>query len=175
MAFVAILGIGALSLAFGLFGSCGVLWLVFHLMARNHTAGWSEGQSAAITETVGSKRRAYKNPPTPDSHGQINSNDPRATTRSQASPSTPAPSPSDVQDSLLTRAPTIAEIRTAGLFARPQLIQGAISNEPPVSIQSFVTNARDAAAKAHIDIGGRLTLDPKWKCWSSTPTSRVRR
>ena len=91
--------------------------------------GWGpEGPSlstAAITETVGSKRRAYKNPPTPDSHGQINSNDPRATTRSQASPSTSAPSPSDVQDSLLTRAPTIAEIRTAGLFARPQLIQGA--------------------------------------------------
>jgi hypothetical protein len=127
---------------------------------------------AAVSEVVGNKLRGYKGSDAPAAEDQSTSatTDPKGELRSADSA---APTLSRTQDSLLARAPSSAEIRRAGLFARPPLSPPAIANEPTVSVHSFVAATRAAADRAQVNIGGRLTLDPNWKCWSSTPTARA--
>jgi hypothetical protein len=130
--------------------------------------------AVAVSERAGGKHHGYKNPgdpragdmPTssaPGPNGEIRQRD------------TAAPTPARPPDSPLARAPSAAEIAKAGLFAKPDLIPSAIANERTASIESFVAATREAAGQAQVTIGGRLTLDPNWKCWSSTPTANVRR
>jgi hypothetical protein len=40
-----------------------------------------------------------------------------------------------------------------------------------MSIDALLVAARAAADREHLKIGGRVTLDPNWKCWSFTPTA----
>jgi hypothetical protein len=141
--------------------------------------GWgSDGpelSAAAVSDVVGSKRHGYKasgaqteDQPTsgsPNANGAPTSRDNNAAAIGM--PRT--------QDSPLARAPSSEQIRTAGLFARPALVASSIANEPTVSLDSLVTGVRTAADRAQVNIGGRLTLEPHWKCWSSTPTARAAR
>jgi len=129
---------------------------------------------ASVSEVVGSKLHGYKGSDAPATDDQPTSatTDPRGELRSADSA---APAPARTQDSLLTRAPSLAETKRAGLFARPALLDSAIANETTVSIDSLVAATRAAADRAQLTIGGRLTLDPNWKCWSSTPTAKAGR
>jgi hypothetical protein len=129
---------------------------------------------ASVSEVVGSKLHGYKvsDAPVTDDPPNSASTDPKGELGSAHGA---APAPARTQDSLLARAPSLAETRRAGLFARPPLLASAIANERTVPIDSFVTAARAAADRAQINIGGRLTLDPNWKCWSNTPTAEAAR
>jgi hypothetical protein len=138
--------------------------------------GWGpdgpELSAAVASEVVGSKRRGYKTADVPPAGNQPTSGSPAANGDS-ASPNNATAAAPPTQDSPLARAPSAEQIRKAGLFARPELFASAIANAPTVSITSFVTGVRTTADRAQVNIGGRLTLDPRWKCWSSTPTARA--
>lgn len=124
-----------------------------------------------VSEVVGSKRHGYKGfdkSPVSDEQPTSAATDSEGELGIRAAPTQPR-----TQDSLLASAPALAEIKRAGLFARPTLLASAIANEHTVSIDSFVTTARTEAERAQVNIGGRLTLDPNWKCWNSTPTAKA--
>jgi hypothetical protein len=127
---------------------------------------------APVSEVVGSQLHGYKGSDAPAKYDLPTTAgaDPKGEVRPGGNP-TPAAAPT--QDSLLLRAPSLDETRRGGLFARPALIASAIANEPTVSIYSFVAATRAAADRAQVNIGGRLTLDPNWKCWSSTKTAKA--
>lgn len=129
---------------------------------------------APVSELVGAKLHGYKSSDAPakDDQPTTAGTDPKPESRPEYSAT---PAPARTQDSLLARAPSLDEIRKAGLFARPALIASAIANEPTVSIDSFIAATRTAADQAHVIIGGRLTLNPNWKCWSSTQTAKAGR
>jgi hypothetical protein len=128
--------------------------------------------AAPVSEVVGAKLHGYKSSDAPakDDLPTTAGTDPKGESRSE---STATPAPAHTQDSLLASAPSLDEIRKAGLFARPALIASAITNEPTVSIDSFLAATRTAADRAQVKIGGRLTLNPNWKCWSSTNTAKA--
>lgn len=127
-----------------------------------------------VSEIAGSKHRGYKTLDAPTTGEPTTSGAPNSQGELRPQGSSVPPAPSN-PDSPLARAPSLAKIRRAGLFARPELTPSAISNEPTVSIDSFVAATRTAADRAQVQIGGRLTLDPSWKCWSNTPTARAGR
>ena len=85
----------------------------------------------------------------------------------------PAPEPPP-SDSFFARSPSATEIREAGLFARPAMVPSGLGTEAAVSVDAFMGAVKTRLDRAHAAIGGRLTLDPYWKCWSSTPTARLR-
>lgn len=142
--------------------------------------GWGEDgpllSAGAVSEPVGGQLRGYRGSDAPAPTEQPNSaeTDPKGEVRPADGP-VPAPAPGRTQDSPVARAPSLAEIRTAGLFAMPTVSAAAIANEPTVSVDSLVAAVRAAADRAHVNIGGRLTLDPNWRCWSSTPTAKAAR
>jgi hypothetical protein len=61
------------------------------------------------------------------------------------------------------------------MFERPAVSGAAIADEPTVSVNSLVGAIKAAAEKDRIQIGGRVALDPNWRCWSTTPTMKVAR
>ncbi len=126
----------------------------------------------SVSATVGSQRHGYRtaDAPAPSDHPNSGVPDPRGETRPADTPPVNQGRPADAP---MTRAPSPAEIRKAGLFARPALSADAVANEQVASVQSFVAAASAAAERAQIKIGGRLTLDPNWRCWSSTPTANA--
>lgn len=128
--------------------------------------------AAPVSEVVGTKLRGYKgsDAPAKDDRPTTAASDPKGELRSAESATPP---PASTRDSLLARAPSLDETRRAGLFARPAILPSAIANEPTVSIDSFVVATRVAADRAQVNIGGRLTLDPSWKCWRSTLTAKT--
>jgi hypothetical protein len=140
--------------------------------------GWGpdgpELSASVVSEVVGSKRHGYKTADVPASGDPPTSGSPEANGDSGSRNNATAVAPPTL-DSPLARAPSPEQIRKGGLFARPGLFASAIANEPTVSMDSFVTGVRTAADRAQVNIGGRLTLDPRWKCWSSTPTARAAR
>jgi hypothetical protein len=129
---------------------------------------------APVSEAVGAKLHGYKSTDAPakDDQPTTAASDPKGELRAADNAT---PTPARTQGSLLVRAPSLDEIRKAGMFARPALIASAVGNEPTVSIDSFIAATRGAADRAQVIIGGRLTLDPSWKCWSSTPTAEASR
>lgn len=74
----------------------------------------------------------------------------------------------------LPGTPTAAEIQRSGMFDRPSLSTDTLGNERTLSADQFVALIVQAAKRDHIDVGGRLTLEPYWKCWSVTSTLRPR-
>lgn len=140
--------------------------------------GWGEDgpllSAGSVSEAVGSQLRGYRGSDAPDPADQASSGapDPKGEVRpADGAAPAPVPAPGRTQDSLFARAPSLAETRRAALFARPALSASAIGNEPTASIESFVAAAKAAADRAQVNIGGRLTLDPNWRCWSITPTA----
>jgi hypothetical protein len=140
--------------------------------------GWGEDgpvlSVGSVSEVVGSKLHGYRTSDAPAAGDRPTSAVPDAKGELRSSDHA-EPAPARTQDSVLASAPSLAETRKAGLFARPALSPSAIANEPTVSIDSFVAATRAAAEQAQVNIGGRLTLDPNWKCWSFTPTARAAR
>jgi hypothetical protein len=138
--------------------------------------GWGEDgpvlSAAAVSEAIGSQLRGYRSADAPYSAGRPSSAE--AEPNGELKQSAGAlPTAEHLHDSLIARAPSPAEARKAGLFARPAMLVSVLTNLPTVSIDTFVAAARTAADRAQVTIGGRLSLDPNWRCWSSTPTARV--
>jgi hypothetical protein len=136
--------------------------------------GWTdEGpsfSSRAVAGTVGEHVVGYKGPDTM----------PAPPTPSSGTPE-PAPGvgeggpvPPPAGDDRFTRAPTSEEIRAAGLFARPGVVAAALGNERPLSVESLASTVTGIAKQSGVTIGGRLTLEPYWRCTSTTPTVRSR-
>jgi hypothetical protein len=142
--------------------------------------GWGDDgplrSANSVSEAVGRQSRGYRDSkaaaPTP--HSTSAEPDPNLDV-TPAQGNAPDPAVSRTAGSAVAHAPSSAEIRKAGLFARPTPSAAAISNERTVSAESLMTAVRAAADRARVNIGGRLTLDPHWKCWSSTPTTKVAR
>src|SRR5262249_31668754 len=122
-------------------------------------------------DVVGGRQRGYKTADTPAPADSPDSatTDPRGQLSSGGG--TQAPPPGRPQDSPIASAPSLADVRRAGMFARPALTEAAIANDQPLSRESLVATVRAAADRAQVGIGGRVTLDPNWRCWSSTPTA----
>jgi hypothetical protein len=144
--------------------------------------GWGEDgpllSAAVVSEAVGSRLHGYRGTEAPASAESRASaeTDPKGEVRPANAIAPPQTADQGrVPDAPIARAPSAAEIRRAGMFARPALLASAISNEPTVSVNSFMGSIREAADKANVRIGGRVALDPNWRCWSSTPTMKVAR
>jgi hypothetical protein len=149
--------------------------ILVHPSGRAVTGWGADGpllSIASVSEVVGTKLHGYKGFDAPATYDQPTSaaTDPKGELRSVDSA---APAPARTQESLLARAPSLAETRRAGLFARPDLLASAVADETTVSIDSFLAATRAVADQVQVNIGGRLTLDPNWKCWSSTPTAKA--
>ena len=138
--------------------------------------GWDESgpvlSAGTVSDAVGRRVRGYKRADTPAPGDRPDS----ATTNPlpQMGRGNPPP-PGRPPDSTLDSAPSLADVRKAGLFERPPLVESAIANEQTLGAEAFVSAVRSAAERSRVQIGGRLALDPNWRCWSSTPTARVAR
>jgi hypothetical protein len=145
--------------------------------------GWGDDgpvlSAARVSDAVGHQVRGYRGAqanetPANPSSGEENPNGAVQGGEGNAPPP-PAPSPGRTGGSPLSRAPSPEEIARAGLFAKPALSAGTIGNEQTATVESLVAAVRAAAARDRVNIGGRLTLVPYWKCWSITPTAPDRR
>jgi hypothetical protein len=145
--------------------------------------GWGEGGPMlsvdTVSEVVGSRLRGYRGSEARGDDGKARTSgatDPKgeATRTDVVAPGQPA-TQGRPQDSMIARAPSAAEIRKAGMFERPALSDAAIANEPTVPVNVFIGAIKAAAEKDRIQIGGRVALDPNWRCWSSTRTMKVKR
>ena len=144
--------------------------------------GWSdEGpvlSAAVVSEAVGAQRRGYRSadagvtgaPTRGDAPGLVGQ-------VVQVRPGTERPPASAApgQDAPLARAPSLADIEHGGFFTKPAVRAESIGNERPVSVENLVSEIRAAASRANVQVGGRVALDPYWKCWSSTPTASAKR
>ena len=139
--------------------------------------GWNEDgpslSAEAVSEPVGLERRSIRAvwpvPPTQSAQSTSDTPDPRVVVRTAGSgdANQSAPSPAVTASELSI---TNKEIRASGMFARPTLAEAAVANQRSATTESLISAVTAAAERANIRIGGRLTLDPYWKCWSSTPT-----
>lgn len=136
--------------------------------------GWSEDgpslSAARVSEPVGLQRRSMRAVrPVPPAQSTTDSPNPRAVVSAAGAGNAdqPAPSPAVTAAELSF---TSEEIRASGMFARPALAEAAAVNQQSATTQSFVSAITAAAERANVRIGGRLTLEPYWKCWNSTPT-----
>ncbi|HEV8580093.1 MAG TPA: hypothetical protein VGX68_13560 [Thermoanaerobaculia bacterium] len=143
--------------------------------------GWGPGgpllSANPVSEAVGGQRRGYReaeaSQQTPHASSFLTNPDPTIRPASGSPPApAPAPAPARTEDSAIARAPSLAEIRKSELFERPAVSAAALHNIPVFSAESLVAAVRAAAESARVDIGGRLTLNPYWRCWSSTPTAK---
>jgi len=137
--------------------------------------GWGEDgptlSAGAVSAAVGRQRHSVRNVPQPPGPGHETSGtpepgiavSPRGT--GNVTPPSAAGAGASVQSSM-----TAEEVRASGMFARPALNEAAVTNVPVVSTESFLSSVAAAAERANVRLGGRLTLEPYWKCWSSTPT-----
>jgi hypothetical protein len=137
--------------------------------------GWGEDgpifSAAAISEPVGHQRRSLRKV-MPPPHSSSGAPDPHTVVSSAKADHANRP-PSDTAGATTNASVssiTLDAIRETGIFTRPALSDAALANERPVTTESFVSSVASAAERANVRIGGRLTLEPYWKCWSSTPT-----
>jgi hypothetical protein len=129
--------------------------------------------AAAVSEPVGFQRRRLRDvsrpPPTP--HTTSGTPDPHAVVSAAGAGGANRPAPNDAAGAdTAASSMTERDIRASGMFARPALTEAAVANEQSVTTESFVSSVTAAAERANVRIGGRLTLEPYWKCWNSTPT-----
>jgi len=141
--------------------------------------GWGDDgpllSAGLVSEAVGRNLRGYRGSETPHqpAHSSSAETDPNPEVRS-ASGTPPAPALGRTEDSAVASAPSLEEARRAGLFARPAVSDAAIGNERAISAESLVALVRAAADRAQVNISGRITLNPYWRCWSFTPTAKTR-
>jgi hypothetical protein len=140
--------------------------------------GWGEDgptlSAATVSEPVGHQRRSLRDVPRPPPppHATSGIPDPRTVVHATGAGNADRATPKNADASLPASASsmTAEDIRASGMFARPALTEAAVANEPSVTTESFMSSVAAAAERANVRIGGRLTLEPYWKCWSSTPT-----
>lgn len=142
--------------------------------------GWTDDgptlSAVTVSEAVGRNLKGYRSSESPDRTTDPSSAD--TDPNPALGPSTgnaPAPAQEGTESTPLARAPSLAEARKAGLFARPELTPTAIANQQVVTAESLVAEVRRAAERAGVNIGGKLTLNPYWRCWSYTPTHKTAR
>lgn len=142
--------------------------------------GWGESgpllSAGPVSEAVGQQIRSYRHAeaPTQIPHPNSAATDPNPIVK-PATGSALAPALGRTEGSAIAGAPSFAEIHKLGLFERPATSGAAIVNVPLVSAESLVVAVRAAAGRAHVSIGGRLALDPYWRCTGATTTVRGRR
>ncbi|HEX9016796.1 MAG TPA: hypothetical protein VF960_12460, partial [Chloroflexota bacterium] len=139
--------------------------------------GWNEDgpvlSAAVVSEPVGHKVRGYRGSEARAGAGAATGGTDPGTTVQPAAGNPPPPAPGPSGGSKLSRAPSPDEIVKAGLFSRPPLNAGAIGREQPATVESLLAAVRSAAARANVNIGGRLAFAPYWRCWSFTKTTRA--
>jgi hypothetical protein len=59
------------------------------------------------------------------------------------------------------------------MFARPALHAEVIDRRLDFTTEALVSSIKDAALQGRSEIGGRVTLEPYWRCWGGTLTARV--
>jgi hypothetical protein len=142
--------------------------------------GWNEDgpvlSTKQVTGLVGQDRHGYRsqaNAPVGGQESNSGATDPRGVARPAAGPA-PTPAPSQPPESPIVRAPSERDMRKAALFAKPAIYESSLSGETGISPDSFIANIQSFAEQKTIKLGGRFAPDPNWKCWSITPTVRVR-
>ena len=144
--------------------------------------GWGEDgpllSAGTVSDLVGGRLHGYRGTDARDDRKTKASGatDPRGevTRTDVVAPGQPA-TQGRTQDSMVARAPSAAEIRKTGMFERPPLSDVAIANERTVPVNTFIGAIKASAERDHLQIGGRIALDPNWRCWSSTPTMKAKR
>jgi hypothetical protein len=140
--------------------------------------GWGAGgpllSASAVSEPVGHQRRGYRRADAPPQTRRASSAtaDPNPDVK-PATGGTFAPAPARTEGSPITSAPSPAEIRTAGLFAKPALAAASSGGESGISSEALLSAISAEARRGRVTIGGRLALEPYWRCWSSTPTVKA--
>lgn len=143
--------------------------------------GWGDNgpllSAGPVSEAVGLQFRRYRRADAPDRprHPSSAATDPNHDDVKPATGTPPAPALGRTEGSTIAGAPSLAEIRNLGLFEMPATSTAAIVNVPVFSAESLVAAIRAAAVRAHVDIGGRIALDPYWRCTSTTPVVKSRR
>jgi hypothetical protein len=96
-----------------------------------------------------------------------------------ANADTPSPGKSRLpvvsSGSSLAQAPSAADIRSAGLFARPPIFADGASSERNLSTVTLIAAVKTTVERGNHVINGRLTLDPLWRCWDITPEATISR
>jgi hypothetical protein len=144
-------------------------------------SGWDEQgpvlSAAAVSEPVGNQQRGYRSaePRDPGDASASGSPDPKpAVTGAAGGAVIDAARPAERASSSLASAPSPAELRAGGQFARPPLDEAAAANVPGVSVESFLSTIATDAHRAGVRIGGRVALEPYWRCWRSTRTAKAK-
>lgn len=58
-----------------------------------------------------------------------------------------------------------------GMFQIPTLQELKFDKEYPISTDSLLQLIKVEATRSKIEIKGRVSLQPYWRCWEITPTS----
>jgi hypothetical protein len=140
--------------------------------------GWGENGvslSSAVFGPVGHSVHGYRtaNASVGPSHAPTASPYPEAQSkRAEAGTASPGQGRLPVASigSPLAQAPSAQEIRAAGLFDRPALLNPDLAANG-ISAENFVSAVKTAAARDNLVINGRATLFPFWRCWSFTRTA----
>lgn len=144
--------------------------------------GWGEDgprlTAGKVSEAVGSQVHGYRRADAGDRGDTAPSNETdakgEAHLATEVAPGQPA-TQGRAPDVTMVRAPSAAKIRASGMFARPAISAAAVANEQTIPVNALVATIKDSAERDRIQIGGRVALDPNWKCWSSTPTLKAKR
>lgn len=142
--------------------------------------GWNEAgpmySAATVVEPVGSQRRGYREatarPAEP--HTASGQADPSARVVQAQGDARPPP-PIAAAASTLAFGPSAAELRASGRFAKAVVSTADLGNVETLNTDRLVSTIREIAGQANGQVGGRLTLEPYWRCWSSTNTAKSKR
>jgi hypothetical protein len=136
--------------------------------------GWGERgpllSAGPVSEAVGLHLRRHARPR--QELATSGSADPKPQVKRAAGPA-PSPAAGPGEGSALGDAPSLDEIRKD--FARPAVSSAALRDVPTFSTQALADAVKRAATGAGVEIGGRITLNPWWRCAGWTPTVRTRR
>ena len=58
---------------------------------------------------------------------------------------------------------------------RPPVSTADLGNVEVLDTERLVSTIREIAGQANGQVGGRLTLEPYWRCWSHTNTAKSKR
>jgi hypothetical protein len=80
-------------------------------------------------------------------------------------------------DATSDRSLTKEELSKARLFERPQLASNSATAtaRDAISPEGLISAVRKEAERHDLKIGGKVVLNPYWRCWSSTPTVNASR
>lgn len=141
-------------------------------------SGWGEQGvtlSVPVTTPVGRSIHGYRTADALRGPEHLPTASPSADPQTtQAEPGTPPPgrarAPLAQVGSPLSSAPSAQQIRTAGFFARPAIIDSTAAARG-ISSEAFISAVKSSAHRDNLTITGRTTFIPLWRCWSFTRTT----